>query len=153
MTKQEHLSEPVKSRIHQGRNSYCPPTKLYLSTCGPHVTITHDALHLLVQPFPPPPDIRPEDPRPSPASPRHRDQGTPPPPPPHPPLPVTSDGHYWKPVQTCTLDLTVQPPPPRETTGGCLRNYGQRKRAVRILLECFLVLNSVNFTFIKGNDT
>ena len=66
---------------------YRPPTNLredvFTRVClstgqGPHVTITHDhVLDLIVQTPPPPTwDLR---------------------------IPVTSGGHHWKPVQTCSL--------------------------------------------------
>ena len=77
-------------------NHYCPTTMLRegnvftgvcVSVCphgGPRVTITHDALDLTVQAL----------------SCRH---GTP-----HPyPLPVTSGGRHWKPVQMCSLHIIV----------------------------------------------
>ena len=53
---------------------------------GPHVTITHDALDLTVQPPLP-----------------HRHQTWAPPGPPT-PLLMTSHDHFWRPVQTCSLE-------------------------------------------------
>ena len=110
---------------YQPLDYYHPPTKLLegnvfshvcLSFCshrGPHVTITHDALDLSVQSplgLPPspghgdPPKFQP--PKPAPPNMGHGDPLTPA------PLIVTSGGHHWRPVQTYSLDLTVQPPPP-----------------------------------------
>ena len=65
---------------------------------GSHVTITHDALDLIVQ-----------DPILAPASPAHQTWGPLSPASghqtwdPRPPL-VTSGGHHWRPVQTCSLE-------------------------------------------------
>ena len=65
---------------------------------NPHVTIIHSALDLNVQ---------------GPGAPLHQtcDMGTPSPWPT--PLLVTSGGYHWRPVQTCSLNLTVQEHPPR----------------------------------------
>ena len=52
------------------------------------------------------------------------------------PLLVTSGGHYWRPVETCSLE---DPPKPILTSGGDTESCTIAKRAVRILLECFLV--------------
>ena len=86
-------------------------------TGGAHVTITHDALDLTVQPLPTS-NMNPEDPltRTS----------------------LTSD--IWLPsLETCS-NMFIRPhcvgPP-----GSDWRSYRQRKRAVRVLLECFLVIN------------
>ena len=54
---------------------------------------------------------------------------------------VTSGGHHWRSVQTCSLDLTVQGPSchqywPLVATEACMVG----KCVVCILLECFLVL-------------
>ena len=51
-------------------------------------------------------------------------------------LVVTSGGHYWRPVQTCSLH---DPPPSVPTSGSYSSTYGLHKRAVHVLLECFLV--------------
>ena len=158
------MSEPVKSRIHQGRNSYCPPTKLsegnvFTGLCvsvhmgspfdhypwciGPHCAAPPPRHKTWGPPIPvlPPQDMRPGNPS-------------------HTPTPSSPTSDIWWPLLETCSNLYIRPhctatPPPRETTGSCLRNYGQRKRAVRILLECFLVLNCANFTltFIMGNDT
>ena len=104
-----------------------PPTKLWegnVFTCvclsvhrGPHLTITHDALGLTVQgppPALPPPNI---------------DMG----PPQSHPLLVISGDHHWKPVQTCSFD---------DSTGTAIwwsKHKKVGKRAVCILLKCFLV--------------
>ena len=45
---------------------------------------------------------------------------------------LTSGGHHWIPVQTCTLEDLSTPQP--VLTSSC----GHRKRTVRILLECCL---------------
>ena len=76
---------------------------------GPSVTITHDALEPTVHP---PPDMEHGDPHPS-----HGTLGTPPDMGngDYPPWLVTSDCHHWRPVQTCSLDLTVQAPLPHVT--------------------------------------
>ena len=61
-----------------------------MSVCpqgGPHVTITHDALDFIVQ--------------------SDMEHGNPPPP--------ASD--IWRPVQTCSLDFTVQLPPELTPSG------------------------------------
>ena len=71
-----------------------------------------------------------------------RDQGT--------PLLVTAGGHHWRPVQTCSIDLTVHPLPYRPTWWP-LKSYGQGKRAERILLERFLVKGS--FTSSQNKKT
>ena len=57
------------------------------------------------------------------------------------PLLVTSGGQDWRRVQTCSPeDLTVQPQTPLMlTSGGYLLEHIQWARAVRILVECFLV--------------
>ena len=48
---------------------------------------------------------------------------------------VTFDGHHWRPVQTCSLqDLMAV------TSSGCWSRYDHCKRALRILLDYFLVL-------------
>ena len=103
----------------------CP--SVILSIGSPRVIITHDALDLTVlgPPCPSPtPDNRP---------------GTPPAP--SPPLLVTSGGHYWKPVHLRTI--------PKATSGGPSADYMCfNSRAVRILLECFLVGNAyISVTF------
>ena len=82
--------------------------------CGSHVTITNDALDLIVHSLPS--DMGP---------------GYPPPP------PITNilGGYHWRPVQTYSLvDL---PCPPLSPNGH--RTCSAGKRAVRILLECCLV--------------
>ena len=58
-----------------------------------------------------------------------------PPPKPWPPLLVISGGHHWKPLQTCSLEVR----PPVLTSGGDTKACTTGKRAVHILLECFLV--------------
>ena len=82
---------------------------------GSHVTITHDALYLTVyctrpltplhimRHWDPSPDMGHGDPRTWSQS--RPDMGHVDPPS---PLLVTSGGHHWRPVQTCSLDLTVQ---------------------------------------------
>ena len=83
---------------------------------GPHVYITHDALDLILQSpalSPPPPPSPPDSPSPPPppqALPPS-DMGLPWFKPPH-PLLVKSGGRNWRPVQTCSLDLTVLSPTP-----------------------------------------
>ena len=79
-----------------------------MSVCpqvSPHVTITHDALDLTVQslwPQPcPPPDMRPEDPSTPSSDPpdmRLADH----------PWPSPASDYHWRPVQICSLDITVQ---------------------------------------------
>ena len=118
---------------------------------GPYVTITHDALDLTVQS---PLHIRPEDPlTPKPVlppSPKDMRLGTP-----WGPNPLPASDIWWPSLETCS-SLFIRPHCTETLLGvtscGCWRNYGQRKRAVRILLECFLVLNCANFTltFIMG---
>ena len=66
-------------------------------------------------------DMRPEDSPPAPV-----------------PLPMTSGDHHWIPVQTCSLDLTVQLPLPRADIYWQLKRYSQYKQLVRILQESFL---------------
>ena len=75
-----------------------------------------------------------------------------PPPPSHPtwdqpsspglsaPLLMTSDGHYWRPVQTCSLKLPVQFSKYLHLVATEACTVG--KRAVRILLECLFVILS-----------
>ena len=109
---------------------YRPPTRLregnvFSRVChsvhrgggGSPCDITHGALDLTVQPTglglsplqtwdppSPPPDMGP--------------------PRPWPPL-VTSGDHHWRPGQTCSLDLTVQSPPPILISSGLHRStYG-----------------------------
>ena len=41
-----------------------------------------------------------------------------------PSLLVTSGGYHWRPVETCSLDLTLQPPPQVLTSGGHKSTYG-----------------------------
>ena len=56
-----------------------------------------------------------------------------------PPLVVISRGHHWRPVQTCSFQDT----PSSHQYGhlvGTTKTHTIGKRAVRILLECFLVL-------------
>ena len=98
-------------------------TGAYLSVHGgPHVTIMLEALDLTVLPLPPP-DVRLRDPSalsPGSGHPQHETRGTPHTSPiPGPPAPispapsllvVTSGGHHWRPIQTCSLDLTVKGP-------------------------------------------
>ena len=60
---------------------------------GPHVTITHDAFNLIVLGPAPSQTLNMGSPGPGPC-----------------PLLVTSCGHHQRPVQTCSLDLTVQGP-------------------------------------------
>ena len=82
------------------RGHVCPSS---FSQGGPHVTIIHDPLDLTVQP-PPPPNLRPGHQTWDPASPclllSDIKQG---PPPSIVPSPVKSNGHHWKPVQTCSF--------------------------------------------------
>ena len=55
---------------------------------------------------------------------------------------VTSGGQDWRPIQNCSLEDQGPPPPPalELISGGYWRStYGRCKRAVHILLECFLV--------------
>ena len=112
---------------------YRSPTKLqednvfscvFLSFCqggGSHVTITHDALDLNVQPIALPPP--------------HRALAL------LLPLLLTSGGQDWVLVQTCSLeDFTVQPPPLVLKSGGWILMMGQR--VVGTLLECSFVENS-----------
>ena len=122
----DEVSERVKIKILDNFSFifYHPPTKLRgvnvftdvcLSFCsgGSHVTITHDALDLTVHP---PTDMGPHSTGTSPA--------------------VTSGGHHWRPVQTCSLQNL---PPPVLTSGDYWSMYVWRKWAVSILVECFLV--------------
>ena len=108
--------------------SYQSPTKVLFSLVsgclfmwGPHVTNTHYALDLTVQP-PSPSDMRPIGSSPSP-----------------PPL-VTSGGNHCRPVQTCSLDQYWHLVAKACTIG---------KRAARILLECFLVASKFQMYLIK----
>ena len=67
---------------------------------GPHVTITHDALDLTVKALPQTWDMGTPQPQP----PQTWDMGIP-----HSaPMLVTSGGHHWRPVETCSSDLIVQ---------------------------------------------
>ena len=103
---------------------------------SPHVTITHDALYLAVQP-PPLPDIRPG-----------------------PPLLVISFGHHWRPVQTCSFGNT--PPPQRylvliteaRTVSKltCLNRYPLTFKKCRRNHECFCLL-VMHLYSIKCKDT
>ena len=52
------------------------------------------------------------------------------------PASVLSGGHHWRPVQTCSL----LDPPTGAGIWWLFKYHDRRKRAVRILLECFLVL-------------
>ena len=100
---------------------------------GSHVTTTLNALDLTVQDLSPQPwlqlhplDIRHLTPKPTPPHIRHRT--------PTDPLLVTSGGHHWRPVQTCSAQLVATE----------ARMVG--KRLVQTPLECFLVFVSwVNF--------
>ena len=85
-----------------------------------HVTITQDALELTVQGAyalalapPPPPDIRPSDMESLSTNPalQTSDMG---PLQSQLPLLVTSSGHHWRPVQTCSFE---EPPPSVLTCG------------------------------------
>ena len=103
----------------EGNVFSCVYLSFSLLTGGPHVTITHDALDLIVWAIYPtsPLDIRPRTPLPT--------------------LPflLTSDGHHWRPVQICSL----QHPPWVTSVGGHWSTYSfVCKRAVRTLLEWFL---------------
>ena len=73
-----------------------------------------------------------------------------PPPPPIPallPFLVISGDHRWRPVQTCSVDLTVQALSPTIMTSGGHHTVG--KQAVCILLECFVFFR---FNCAKVND-
>ena len=62
---------------------------------------------------------------------------------------VTSGDHHWRPVQTCSLDLTVQSPHwywHLIATKACTVG----RRVVHILLECFLVIYLQSRTGITG---
>ena len=101
-----------------------------LSTAGegsPHMTITHDALDLTLQPL-------------ANSSPLDMTLGNSPSFNPG-PLLATSCSH-WTSVQICSLDLTVQPPsfPRRQHLAVSSETGTNCKRAVHILPECFLVV-------------
>ena len=137
---------------------YCPPTKLregnvFTGVChyvqlggGPHMTITHDVLNLTLQT---PTDQAlplqtwgPSIPGLGTPS-RHETWG------PHPLVSniVTSGGHHWIPVHTCSFDLTVQPPLHYWHLVDEVHTVG--KRAVRILLECCFVMTNIFSTWIQ----
>ena len=115
---------------------------LYTGGEGSHVTNIHDAFDLTVL-ISPPPDMDLG------AYPKALlDMGPVylPPPPPRPGywhLVV----HHWRPVQTCSLaDLSPSPTPPHLMVGTKTRMVG--KQTVRILLECFLVTFTVEYSGI-----
>ena len=58
------------------------------------------------------------------------------------PMLMTYGGHHWRPVQTCSLNFTIQALPV-VTPCGHSRSYGQHKWAVHFLQECFLVENEI----------
>ena len=101
------------------------------------MTITHDALDLTVQPFPKAWLHSPS---------RHGTWGSPEPfqtwnvgtPLVLPPLLVTSGGYHCRPVQICSLDLTIQGPHSYWLLVAT-KAHTVSKRAECILLECFLV--------------
>ena len=87
---------------------------------GGHVTITHNALDLTVQGCTAmPPGHQTWKPQPQ----------------PWPSLLVTSGGHHWTPVQASSFEDLPEP----HLVLAIEAPYGWRKRAVRILLECFTV--------------
>ena len=123
---------------------YCPPTKLWegnvfthvcLPVCSqgvPNLTITHDALDVTVHSIPSPTTSA----RHQTWYPLHRHQTWETLPSPSPRL-ATSDGHHWRPVQTCSFEN----PPLGVTSGGRYwSTYSWHKQAVRILLGCLLVI-------------
>ena len=110
-----------------------------------HMTITSDALELTVQGFPL--DMGPQGPL-APLPSGHGLLGTSPGPSPN-PLLVTSGGHHWRLVKP----FYFRSPLLGLTSGGRWSRYGQRKQAVHILLECFLVLLMIShYSFSKYKD-
>ena len=122
---------------------YHSPTKLresnvftcvHLFTGGHHVIITHDALDLTVQDHAPRLcDIRPSAMRP-PSAPRPIRRGT--------LLLLTSDGHHWRIVQTCSFEEA----PPNRYCDLVAEARMVGRRVVCILLECFLVKGTFTLT-------
>ena len=95
---------------------------------GSHVTITHDASDITMQGIPnssPPPDMASQT-----------------------PLLLTSGGQDWRPVQTYSLEDIPSWLP---SSGNWNNRYGQCKRTVSILLECFLVTTHKQ-SLGQGND-
>ena len=98
------------------------------SVQGSHVTITHDASDITMQGTPnssPPPDMASQT-----------------------PLLLTSGGQDWRPVQTYSLEDIPSWLP---SSGNWNNRYGQCKRTVSILLECFLVTTHKQ-SLGQGND-
>ena len=95
------MSAPIV--IHSTASCYQPETKLWecifsqvsvLFKGGPHAAITHDALRYLYPSTRRMPDMAPT-----------------------PPTMLTSGGHHWRPVETCSLvHLRIYPNPPPERT-------------------------------------
>ena len=65
------------------------------------------------------------------------------------PLLVASGDHDWRPVQTCSFE---DPPPPHQYWHLVAKAHMLGKQAVRILLECFLVLLYYCLRFLDSLD-
>ena len=133
---QEHHLLPQPTKLWEG--------KVFTSVClsvillgGSHVTIIHDAFDLTAEGRPIsdmsslpalPPDILP---------------GTPPDIRPEIPLLLTSGGQHWRLVQACSLEDPLHPPPSRTTSVVATEAHMVYKRALCILLECFLIVQLV----------
>ena len=128
--------------VHRGGGFPCDH---YPWCLGPHYTGSPWPWPWLKYTFSAPLDIRPGTSCPSPT-----------------PLLLTSGGHHWRPVQTCSPEIPI--PSGVTSGGGHWSTYGF-KWAVRILLECFLgflptsregnvfrsVCRSVNHSVHKGS--